>query len=51
MGRQGTAGESGGKEVSLTVQDSTKIVQNIHPAWTKRTFDRVLSVMITEDIE
>jgi ketosteroid isomerase-like protein len=39
------------KKVSVSIEDNTRIVQNIHPLWNNREFDRILSEMIAEDIE
>jgi ketosteroid isomerase-like protein len=39
------------KEVSVSLEDNTRIVQKIHPLWNNREFDRILSEMIAEDIE
>jgi ketosteroid isomerase-like protein len=35
----------------MSIQESTYIGQNIHPLWTNREFDRILSEMIAEDVE
>ena len=35
----------------MSIEDNTRIVQNIHPLWNNREFDRILSEMIDEDIE
>jgi steroid delta-isomerase-like uncharacterized protein len=40
-----------GKEVPVSIEDNTRIVQNIHPLWNDREFDRILSEMIAEDVE
>jgi hypothetical protein len=39
------------KEVSMSIEDNTRIVQNIHPLFNERAFDRILSEMIAEDVE
>jgi ketosteroid isomerase-like protein len=35
----------------VSIEENTRIVQNIHPLWNNREFDRILSEMIAEDIE
>jgi steroid delta-isomerase-like uncharacterized protein len=35
----------------MTIRETTYIAQNIHPLWTNREFDRILSEMIAEDVE
>ena len=40
-----------GKEVSVALEENTRIVRNIHPLWNNREFDRILSEMIAEDVE
>jgi predicted ester cyclase len=35
----------------VSIEESTYIAQNIHPLWTNRQFDRILSEMIAEDVE
>jgi predicted ester cyclase len=35
----------------MSLQDNAYIAQNIHPLWTDRQFDRILSEMIDEDVE
>ncbi len=35
----------------MSLQDNAYIAQNIHPLWTERQFDRILSEMIDEDVE
>jgi steroid delta-isomerase-like uncharacterized protein len=35
----------------MSLQDNAYIAQNIHPLWTERQFDRILSEMIGEDVE
>jgi ketosteroid isomerase-like protein len=40
-----------GKEVSVSIEDNTRIAQNIHPLWNERAFDRILSEMVAEDVE
>ena len=35
----------------MSIEDNTRIVQNIHPFFNERAFDRILSEMIAEDIE
>jgi predicted ester cyclase len=39
------------KEVSVSIEDNTRIVQNIHPSFNERAFDRILSEMIAENVE
>jgi hypothetical protein len=39
------------KEVSMSIEDNTRIVQNIHPLFNERAFDRILSEMIAEDVQ
>jgi ketosteroid isomerase-like protein len=36
---------------TMSLQDNTYIAQNIHPLWTNREFDRILTEMIDEDAE
>jgi steroid delta-isomerase-like uncharacterized protein len=35
----------------MAIRETTYIAQNIHPLWTNREFDRILSEMIAEDVE
>jgi ketosteroid isomerase-like protein len=35
----------------MAIRETTYIAQNIHPLWTDREFDRILSEMINEDVE
>jgi hypothetical protein len=39
------------KEVSMSIEENTRIVQNLHPLFNERAFDRILSEMIAEDVE
>jgi len=39
------------EEIPMSIEESTYIAQNIHPLWTNRQFDRILSEMIAEDVE
>src|SRR5215212_9286791 len=39
------------KEASMAIRETTYIAQNIHPLWTNREYDRILSEMIAEDVE
>jgi ketosteroid isomerase-like protein len=41
----------GPKEASMSIEDNTRIVQNIHPLFNERAFDRILSEMIAEDVQ
>src|SRR5215212_1032478 len=44
-------GKSQKKEASMSIRETTYIAQNIHPLWTNREYDRILSEMIAEDVE
>jgi predicted ester cyclase len=35
----------------MSIEDNTRIVQNIHPLFNERAFDSILSEMIAEDVE
>jgi ketosteroid isomerase-like protein len=35
----------------MAIRETTYIAQNIHPLWTNREYDRILSEMIAEDVE
>ena len=35
----------------MAIRENTYIAQNVHPLWTNREFDRILSEMIAEDVE
>ena len=35
----------------MSIRETTYIAQNIHPLWTNREYDRILSEMIAEDVE
>jgi hypothetical protein len=35
----------------VSIEENTRVVQNIHPLWNDREFDRILSEMIAEDVE
>ena len=35
----------------MSIEDNTRIVQNIHPLFNERAFDRILSEMVAEDVE
>jgi len=35
----------------MSIRETTYIAQNIHPLWTNREFDQILSEMIAEDVE
>ena len=35
----------------MSIEENTRIVQNIHPLFNERAFDRILSEMIAEDVE
>jgi ketosteroid isomerase-like protein len=38
-------------EVSMSIENNTRIVQNIHPLFNERAFDRILSEMIAQDVQ
>ena len=35
----------------MPIENNTHIVQNIHPLFNERAFDRILSEMVAEDVE